>query len=232
MAAYFYKIREQATGRLYVGCQYSQAADPANLLVSYKTSCRYIREQGTEAFEIERVLVRDDAREFERRYLRRVYARLGRDVFAQVYINRNLAPGIVFTPDVRARMSAGLKRAAQRRRKAGTLTPTFLGRRHSQETKEILSAKATERIRAAGHPKGMKGKHHTDVTKENIRNTSVTSSAMRGRTGVDHPTGGTSWWNNGTLHKRSIECPGEGWSMGRIFKERTKRITNNDEKEN
>lgn len=232
MAAYFYKIRERETGRLYVGCQYSQTADPTKLLVSYKTSCRYIRERGVEAFVIERVLVRDDAREFERRYLRRMYARLGRDAFAQVYINRNLAPGIIFTPDVRARMSAGLKRAVIRRRAAGTLTPTFLGRCHSRETKETLSIKAIERIRIAGHPRGMKGKHHTDVTKEHLRNTSIASSAMRGRTGVDHPTGGTIWWNNGTLHKRSIECPGEGWCPGRIFKERTKRITKNGKKEN
>lgn len=29
-------------------------------------------------------------------------------------------------------------------------------------------------------------------------------------------TSGTKWWNNGVKHKRSAECPGEGWLEGRI----------------
>lgn len=29
-------------------------------------------------------------------------------------------------------------------------------------------------------------------------------------------TSGTKWWNNGVRHKRSNECPGEGWYLGRI----------------
>lgn len=29
-------------------------------------------------------------------------------------------------------------------------------------------------------------------------------------------TSGTKWWNNGVKHKRSAQCPGEGWVEGRI----------------
>lgn len=31
-----------------------------------------------------------------------------------------------------------------------------------------------------------------------------------------NPTSGTSWWNNGLTNKRSFECPGDGWTMGRL----------------
>lgn len=31
-------------------------------------------------------------------------------------------------------------------------------------------------------------------------------------------TAGTRWWNNGTKHKRSTDCPGDGWVEGRINK--------------
>lgn len=223
MASYCYKLREKSTGKLYVGCQYSPSADPKNLLVKYKTSCRYIHERGVEAFEIVKIVIRDDAREFERRYLRRMYTRLGYDAFQLVFINRNLAPGIIFTADVRERMSISLKLAAARRREAGTLLPTFQGRAHTQKTKDVISKKAIQRLQDNGHPQGMLGKSHTEPTKERIRNTCTANSAMRGRVGDAHPTGGTVWWNDGKTHKRSADRPGEAWIMGRLFKPRTRK---------
>ena len=27
---------------------------------------------------------------------------------------------------------------------------------------------------------------------------------------------GTKWWNDGQINKRSVECPGDGWEMGRV----------------
>ncbi len=223
MTAYFYKLQERETGRIYVGCQYGATADPKNLLVGYKTSCRYVKDRGIESFDIVRILVRDDARVFERRYLRRMYAVMGYELFTQVFINRNLAPGIIFTKDVRERMSASLKITADRKRLAGTLLPTFLGKSHTQYSKNLISLKAVARIRTQGHPRGMRGKHHTESTKERIRQACVNNSAMKGRVGEDHPTGGTSWWNNGILHKRSVASPGCGWHLGRIFKERKRQ---------
>lgn len=232
MSSYFYKLREKATGRLYVGCQYSKFADPANLLTTYKTSCRYVRERGVDAFEIIKIIIRGDAREFERRYLRLIYYSLGREAFERTFINRNLAPGVIFSDEVRERMSRGVKLAVEARRAAGTLRPTFLGRSHSAATKLKLSIKASERLRVNGHPRGMKGKTHTEDTKKQIQQSSIDNSAMRGRTGVSHPTGGTVWWNDGISHKRSTVCPGDGWVEGRIFKRRKMKTTSTKKETN
>jgi hypothetical protein len=30
----------------------------------------------------------------------------------------------------------------------------------------------------------------------------------------------TKWWNNGMNDLKAIECPGDGWTLGRLFKER------------
>ena len=120
-------------------------------------------------------------------------------------------------------MSVSQRRAAARRRAAGTHKSTFLGKRHTQETKDLISKQAIERIKRDGHPQGMKGKHHSPSTREQIKIVGTLNSAMKGRTGNQHPTGDTIWWNNGIIHKRSKVCPGLDWIEGRIFKERSKR---------
>ena len=130
-------------------------------------------------------------------------------------------------------MSIGIRRAAARRRAAGIVIGTFLGKNHSQKTKDFLSKLTKERLKRDGHPRGMKGKKHTNSTKDKIKITGVINSAMKGRKGKDHPTGDTIWWNDGVTHKRSILKPGPEWVTGRIFKERTKRKTHGSaEKEN
>lgn len=97
------------------------------------------------------------------------------------------------------------------------------GKHHTEETRHRIKNKKIEYYSNGGeHPKGMLGKTHTDEVKQKIKESVTKNSAMRGKTGIDHPTGGTVWWNNGTEHKRSIECPGEGWVIGRIFKKRNR----------
>jgi hypothetical protein len=148
---------------------------------------------------------------------------MGSSKFEQVFINRNLAPGVLFTSEVLKKMSDGVKAATQRRKDAGTYCPTFTGRSHTEETKSILSDMAKKRLSEQGHPRGMLGKHHTEETKQLISEKGVENSAMRGRCGGDHPTGNTVWWNNGISHIRSAKHPGDGWVQGRIFKTRSKR---------
>jgi hypothetical protein len=43
---------------------------------------------------------------------------------------------------------------------------------------------------------------------------------VRGEMKINTPSDrvkGTKWWNNGQICKRSIECPGKDWKMGRLF---------------
>lgn len=58
------------------------------------------------------------------------------------------------------------------REKSKQLVPfqgtSFLGKKHTSETKEILSKLNKERIKAFGHNRGMLGKHHSEETKKKI----------------------------------------------------------------
>ena len=70
--------------------------------------------------------------------------------------------------------------------------PPFLGKQHSEETKQKMSKTAL-------------GKTFSDEHKKNISN----SKKGQGK--------GTKWWNNGLHTKKSKECPGDGWILGRTL---------------
>ena len=74
----------------------------------------------------------------------------------------------------------------------GEKNPMF-GKHHSAETRKKMS------MSLSGEKNAMFGKHHSAET------CSKMSNALRK----------LSWWNNGTINKRSKECPGEGWVRGR-----------------
>ena len=95
---------------------------------------------------------------------------------------------------------------------------------HRQETKKILSEKRKSFYENGGeHPKGMLGKKHKEETKKHVSEVMKEKGSMIGKKGLEHPAGGTKWYNNGKKHLRTDEHPGDGWIEGRIFKERKKR---------
>lgn len=99
MRPYFYKIRNKQTGECYVGSQYGKDADSSNLLKTYFTSSKLVKERGYENFEIVYVKERNDARSYEAKYLKKAYDLLGKTKFCQLLLNRNVAPGILNTPE-------------------------------------------------------------------------------------------------------------------------------------
>jgi hypothetical protein len=99
MRPYFYKIRNKQTGECYVGSQYGKNADSSNLLKTYFTSSKLVEERGYENFEIVYVKERQDARSYESKYLKKAYNMLGKTRFCQLLLNRNIAPGILNTPE-------------------------------------------------------------------------------------------------------------------------------------
>ena len=100
----------------------------------------------------------------------------------------------------------------------------FYGKNHTEETRELISKKRKSFFENGGeHPKGMLNKKHKEETKAHVSMVLKEKGSMIGKKGLDHPAGGTKWYNDGVKHLRSNEHPGEGWIEGRIFKERKKR---------
>ena len=104
MTPYFYKIKHIPSGKIYVGSQYGKKSDPSKLWVEYFTSSKHIKQliesDGKDSFELIDIKTRNDAREYEQKYLLRVYYSLGRDKFLDMFLNRNLSPGILLTKDM------------------------------------------------------------------------------------------------------------------------------------
>lgn len=84
------------------------------------------------------------------------------------------------------------------------------GRVTSDETKNKLSIKR----------KGKRGHSQTQDTRKKLaeagrkRKGEKRSSITKQR--ISEKCTGLRWWNDGSSVKRSVDCPGEGWSLGRM----------------
>jgi uncharacterized LabA/DUF88 family protein len=114
MNPYYYLIKHIPSGMYYAGSQYGMKSDPANLLKTYFTSSKYVKQliekDGVESFVIEKIDCRPDAREYEQHFLMEMYNELGKELFTQKYLNRNLSPGILLTDEILQKMNGPEKR--------------------------------------------------------------------------------------------------------------------------
>jgi hypothetical protein len=206
MTPYFYKILHKNTGKIYVGSQYGKNSDPKNLWKSYFSSSVYVKklieQYGTESFEILMIKERPDAREYEQRYLLRMYYALGRDKFCDIFINKNLSPGILLTEEM-------IEKANIKRRISMPIASKKLleeGRHNFQlfpNAGEYEHVRKLRSERMMGNTYSL-GKMVTNETRNKI------AEGVKGNTNVRN----TKWWNNGKQRKRSKVCPGEGWKEG------------------
>ena len=98
----------------------------------------------------------------------------------------------------------------------------FYGKKHSDETKEILRQKTTEIWKKHPHP--WINRKHTEETKVKFReNNKGEKNPNYGKTQSEETKEkvraakiGKKLWNNGEQQKFSKECPGEGWVLGGI----------------
>ena len=97
------------------------------------------------------------------------------------------------------------------------------GGKASPETKEKMKNSAKGRVLAEETKRKISqtkkgclgtftGKKHTQETKDKIRNHHKGKPFL----GTHNNSKETKWWNNGHNNKRSIECPGEEWKVGRL----------------
>ena len=114
MKPYYYVIKHKPSGKLYVGSQYGKNSNPENLLTTYFTSSKLVKEliekDGVESFEIEYIDCRPDAREYEQKFLMERYEKHGRQKFLDLYLNRSLSPGILLTEEIIKKANGPQKR--------------------------------------------------------------------------------------------------------------------------
>lgn len=207
MKPYFYKIQEVTTGKYYVGCQYGKNSNSNNLWNTYFTSNQYIISQPKENFKIVKIIQRQDAREYERRYLRKCYSILGKEKFLEHMINRNLAPGILNTKEsiergnIKRRVSNSI--AALKRIENGTHNFQLNKYEHSDAWKDKIKLRMKSDKNPGKNPETIKKRITDEYRKKQ-------SDGAKGNTNVK----GYKWWTNGEINKRSKSCPGERFYLG------------------
>jgi hypothetical protein len=205
MTPYFYKLKHKKTGKYYIGSQYGKNSNPENLWVTYFTSSKIVNsiilEDGKESFEIVEIKVRQDAREYEQRYLLKAYYLLGKDRFLELFFNKNLSPGILMSEEM-------IQEANKKRKISNSIAAKKLiseGRHNFQ----LKPASNYEHVRKASSER-MQGNNYGSLRKMTDELKNKISQGAKGNTNVR----GTKWWNNGIERKRSKESPGQDWKEG------------------
>jgi len=121
---------------------------------------------------------------------------------------KNLPPQTQEQIDKRSKSNTGKKRTEETKRKISDAHKGKVMGPLSDETKAKLSAALK------GEKNPFFGKKHDSELMKTI--SAKISIALKGRMPKNIPTG--YWWNNGTINKRNRDCPGEGWSRGKVRK--------------
>jgi hypothetical protein len=89
------------------------------------------------------------------------------------------------------------------------------GRTHTRETRQKIGQTVSARFTGEGNP--FFGKTHTETTRQKISEaTSGDRHPLYGVKGEDHTHFGKKWWINVSGETLlQVECPGEGWRLGR-----------------
>lgn len=110
----------------------------------------------------------------------------------------------------RAASNTGKKRTEETKKKMSDALKGRVNGPLSEETKKKLS------VALSGENNPFYGKTHSKEAMAII--SSKISATMKGRTpkNIEQFTcKGMKWWNNGMTSKRSMECPGSDWNLGR-----------------
>jgi hypothetical protein len=227
MKPYFYKLLHEPTGKYYVGSQYGKTSDPHNLWETYFTSSKYVGDMienyGKDSFRIIYVKVREDARDYERRYLKKAYFILGKERFLELFLNRNLSPGILLSEET-------IKKANVKRRISNSLSAKKLlkeGRHNFQVNRYIRNEEDNKKIseRMMGNNFGS-----LRIMDEDLK--SKLSEAARGNTNV---RGYKKWYNPKTNERvYSPDKPNEDFinkSFSTLSDEGRKKIVESSSKQ-
>ena len=114
---------------------------------------------------------------------------------------KNHRYGKSHSKETREKISKSRKGIVYSRETIEKISKLNMGKKHSNETKR----KQSESSKGKNNP--FYGKSHSEETKRKL------SEASKGE---NNPAFGKKWWNDGCGNvKRCIECPGDGWVLGR-----------------
>ena len=117
-----YLLYCKPTGQYYYGSRYSNNSHPSQLWKTYFTSSKTVKklieQDGINSFIIEYVDIRNDAREYEQTYLMEMYKKYGKTKFLEIYLNRNLSPGILLTEEI-------IEKANEKRKISNSISQVF-----------------------------------------------------------------------------------------------------------
>jgi group I intron endonuclease len=229
MHYYLYKVTNLVNSRFYVGVHKTRDMDDG-YMGSGKVIQQAIEKYGIENFQKEILEVFDNSKAMydrEKEIVTEEFLKT-EDVYnlrlggngGWEYINNN---GLNFTEEsLKKRRISLIKWHSQN--DTTKENNGFFGKKHSVQTKQHISEKRKEYYDNGGeHPKGMLNKEHSLDTKNHLSEVMKIKSTLIGKKGLEHPVGGTKWYNNGMSHMRAEQHPGEGWVEGRIFKPRKKK---------
>lgn len=214
---YFYKLLHIPTNKLYVGSQYSKTCDKSNLFKTYFTSSKYVKllieKDGVSSFKILDIKEREDARLYESRYLKKVYSKFGELKFKSIFINRNIAPGILND-------EASIKKANIKRKVSNSLSQKLLFKqnKHNWQKKLSLEKELIRRSKLSNSMKGNTSGSHRKITDEYRK---LASEKSKGNTNVR----GLKWWTDGISFMRSLTCPKDGFILGGPSKTKKENMT-------
>ena len=229
MYYYLYKVKNKINGRYYVGVHKTENLND-EYMGSGKVIQQAIEKYGIENFEKEileffenpekmyekeKEIVTEEFLSNNKVYNLKTGGNGGWD-----YINRN---GLNRSEESIEKLKKSLKKWHSENDTSGDKNG-FYGKSHTDDTKHHLSLKRKEFYKNGGiHPKGMLDKEHSWKTKERLSEILKEKSSLIGKKGLEHPSGGTKWYNNGIKHLRTDKHPGDGWLEGRMFKPRKRK---------
>lgn len=230
MNYYLYKITNLINNKFYIGVHKTKNINDG-YMGSGKVLRQAIEKYGIENFEKEILEFFDNYHSMMKREKEIVTEEFlcRKDVYnlrkggdgGFDYVNKNKLNN---KPEIIEKRRNKLKEIWMTKKWHGENNP-FYNKNHTNKTKKLLSEKRKEFFENGGeHPKGMLGKKHKEETKNHVSEIMKVKGSMIGKKGLEHPAGGTKWYNDGTKHLRSDKHPGVGWIEGRIFKERKKRV--------
>lgn len=194
-----YIITFLPTGQKYYGVRTKRGCHPTQLWNSYFTSSKVvhqlIEQHGCDAFEVEirkTFSTKEQALLWEHRFLKKVNAArnpkfLNQNNGDRKFYGGGVPKGFRHSDDARRRMSIN---------SSGEKNPNY-GKKFSEETRRKIS-------------ESHKGKKHS------VESLHKMSLAQKGQ---NNPNYGKKfhWWNDGIRNKLVEECPGEGWTKGRLW---------------